>query len=237
MGIYVFSTDVMYELLFKDAARKDASSNHDFGKDIIPVDAGGLARLRLPVSGTRTASRRRTGRDVGTLDAYYQASMDLIQVDPILNLLRPRLADPHATSRPMPPPKFVHTDPDRRGARLQLDRLPGLDRLGRPVYRSIISPGVRIHSYALVDDSILFDGVEVGRHARVRRAIIDKDVKVPPRLRRRLEPRSRPRPGADHHRGRHHGRGQERGPGEVHDRGGVEGGKVVAWLGGPTSAW
>ncbi len=176
MGIYVFATDVMYELLFRDAARKEAS-NHDFGKDVIP---GMLAGSRVFAYPFRDENRKQAAywRDVGTLDAYYQASMDLIQVDPILNLYD-RAWPIHTYQPPMPPPKFVHTDPDRRGAAFNSIVCQGAIVSGGQVYRSILSPGVRINSFALVEDSILFDGVEVGRHARIRRAIVDKDVKIP----------------------------------------------------------
>jgi glucose-1-phosphate adenylyltransferase len=177
MGIYVFATDVMYELLFQDAAKKEASS-HDFGKDIIP---GMLASSRVFAYPFRDENRKQAAywRDVGTLDAYFQTSMDLIQIDPILNLYD-RNWPIHTYQPPMPPPKFVHTDPDRRGAALNSIVCQGAIVSGGQVYRSILSPGVRINSYALVEDSILFDQVEVGRHARIRKAIIDKDVKIPP---------------------------------------------------------
>jgi len=177
MGIYVFATDVMYELLFQDAAKKEASA-HDFGKDIIPAM---LANSRVFAYPFRDENRKQAAywRDVGTLDAYYQTSMDLIQIDPILNLYD-RNWPIHTYQPPMPPPKFVHTDPDRRGAALNSIVCQGAIVSGGQVYRSILSPGVRINSYALVEDSILFDQVEVGRHARIRRAIIDKDVKIPP---------------------------------------------------------
>jgi glucose-1-phosphate adenylyltransferase len=176
MGIYMFSTDVMYELLFQDAARKDGSQ-HDFGKDIIP---GMLANSRVFAYPFRDENRKQAAywRDVGTLDAYFQTSMDLIQVDPILNLYD-RDWPIHTYQPPYPPPKFVHTDPDRRGAALNSIVCQGAIVSGGQVYRSILSPGVRINSYALVEDSILFDNVEVGRHARVRKAIIDKEVKIP----------------------------------------------------------
>lgn len=177
MGIYVFATDVMYELLFRDAARKEGS-NHDFGKDIIPSM---LADSRVFAYPFRDENRKQAAywRDVGTLDAYFQTSMDLIQVDPILNLYD-RDWPIHTYQPPYPPPKFVHTDPDRRGAAYNSIVCQGAIVSGGQVYRSILSPGVRINSFALVEDAILFDGVEVGRHARIRRAIIDKDVKVPP---------------------------------------------------------
>jgi glucose-1-phosphate adenylyltransferase len=177
MGIYVFSTDVMYELLFQDAARKEASS-HDFGKDIIP---GMLSSSRVFAYPFRDENRKQAAywRDVGTLDAYFQTSMDLIQIDPILNLYD-RDWPIHTYQPPMPPPKFVHTDEIRRGAAFNSIVCQGAIVSGGQVYRSILSPEVRINSFSLVEDSILFDGVEVGRHAKVRRAIVDKDVKIPP---------------------------------------------------------
>ena len=179
MGIYAFATDVMYELLFKDAARKE-TSNHDFGRDIIP---GMLDTARVFAYPFRDENRKQSmgayWRDVGTLDAYYETSMDLIQIEPILNLYD-RDWPIHTYQPPYPPPKFVHTDPDRRGAALNSLVCQGAIVSGGQVFRSIISPGVRINSYALVEDSILFDQVVVGRHARVRRAIIDKDVHIPP---------------------------------------------------------
>jgi len=179
MGIYVFATDIMYELLFQDAAKKEGSQ-HDFGKDIIP---GMLSKSRVFAYPFRDENRKQAAywRDVGTLDAYFQTSMDLIQVDPILNLYD-RNWPIHTYQPPYPPPKFVHTDPDRRGAALNSIVCQGAIISGGQVYRSVLSPGVRINSFALVEDSILFDGVEVGRHARLRKAIIDKDVRVPPRF-------------------------------------------------------
>jgi glucose-1-phosphate adenylyltransferase len=177
MGIYVFNTDVMYELLFQDAARKE-SSNHDFGKDIIPaMIAGGSRVFAYPF---RDENRKDAAywRDVGTIDAYYQTNMDLIQIDPILNLYDQQWPI-HTYHMPYPPPKFVHTEGDRRGAAYNSVVCQGAIISGGQVYRSMVSPGVRINSYALVEDSILFDRVDVGRRARIRRAIIDKDVRIP----------------------------------------------------------
>jgi glucose-1-phosphate adenylyltransferase len=176
MGIYVFATDVMYELLFRDAAKQE-QSGHDFGKDIIPPM---LKHSRVFAYPFRDENRKQAAywRDVGTLDAYFQTSMDLIQIDPVLNLYDKEWPI-HTYQPPYPPPKFVHTDPDRRGAALNSVVCQGAIVSGGQVFRSILSPGVRINSYALVEDSIVFDHVEVGRHARLRRAIIDKDVKVP----------------------------------------------------------
>ncbi len=177
MGIYVFNTDVMYEQLFQDAAKKELSS-HDFGKDIIPaMMAAGMRILAYPF---RDENRKTAAywRDVGTLDAYYQATMDLISIDPILNLYDQEWPI-HTFQPPFPPPKFVHTDPDRRGAAFNSIVCQGAIVSGGQVFRSIISPDVRVNSYALVEDSILLDGVDVGRRARIRRAIIDKEVKIP----------------------------------------------------------
>jgi glucose-1-phosphate adenylyltransferase len=177
MGIYVFSTDVMYELLFQDAAKKE-TSQHDFGKDIIP----GMLETNHKIYAYpfRDENRKQAAywRDVGTLDAYYQTSMDLIQVDPILNLYD-RNWPIHTYQPPMPPPKFVHSDATRRGAAYNSIVCQGAIVSGGQVHRSIISPGVRINSYSLIEDSILFDGVEVGRYAKIRKAIIDKDVLIP----------------------------------------------------------
>ncbi len=177
MGIYVFNTDAMYELLFQDAAKKESSA-HDFGRDIIPAMlAGGSRVLAYPF---RDENRKGAAywRDVGTIDAYFQTNMDLIQIEPILNLYD-RHWPIHTYQPPYPPPKFVHTEGDRRGAAYNSIVCSGAIISGGQVYRSIVSPGVRVHSYALVEDSILFEGVVVGRNARIRKAIIDKDVRVP----------------------------------------------------------
>jgi glucose-1-phosphate adenylyltransferase len=180
MGIYVFNARPMYELLCQDATQP--TSDHDFGKNIIP----GLIRTDK-VFAYRFRDKNRKAvpywRDVGTLDAYYQANMDLVDVDPVLNLYDREW--PIRTNQPqLPPPKFVFFD---EGYREQARRGEAHDSMvcqgciisGGHVRRSILSPNVRVNSFALVETSILFDGVDVGRHCRVRRAIIDKDVKIP----------------------------------------------------------
>jgi glucose-1-phosphate adenylyltransferase len=177
MGIYVFNTDTMYELLFQDAAKKEASA-HDFGRDIIPAMISGGSRVFAYPFRDENRKSAAYWRDVGTLDAYYQTSLDLIQIDPILNLYD-RDWPIHTYQVPLPPPKFVHTEGDRRGAAYNSIVCQGAIISGGQVFRSLVSPGVRVHSYALVEDSILFDGVVVGRNARIRRAIIDKDVRIP----------------------------------------------------------
>jgi glucose-1-phosphate adenylyltransferase len=120
-------------------------------------------------------------RDVGTLDAYYEANLDLVAVDPQLNLYDNRW--PIRTYQPnLPPPKFVFAErgaPARRGQALDSIVCAGSIVSGGQVERSIVGTNTRINSYAQVEDSILFDGVNVGRHAKIRRAIIDKEVDIP----------------------------------------------------------
>ncbi len=177
MGIYVFNTDVMYELLFQDAAKKEAS-RHDFGQDIIPAMITGGSRVFAYPFRDENRKEAAYWRDVGTLDAYFQTNMDLIQVDPVLNLYDQDW--PIHTHQPaFPPPKFVHMAGDRRGAAFDSIVCQGAIISGGQVYRSIVSPGVRVNSFALVEDAILFDGVDVGRHSRIRRAIVDKEVRIP----------------------------------------------------------
>ena len=177
MGIYIFNTDVMYELLFQDAAKKEAS-RHDFGQDIIPAMITGGSRVFAYPFRDENRKEAAYWRDVGTLDAYFQTNMDLIQVDPVLNLYDQEW--PIHTHQPaFPPPKFVHTERDRRGAAFDSIVCQGAIISGGQVYRSIVSPGVRVNSFALVEDAILFDGVDVGRYSRIRRAIIDKEVRIP----------------------------------------------------------
>jgi glucose-1-phosphate adenylyltransferase len=181
MGIYVFTARPMYELLCQDATRP--GSDHDFGKNIIP---GILGTQRVFAYRFRDKNRKAVPywRDVGTLDAYYQANMDLVQIDPVLNLYDREW--PIRTHQPqLPPPKFVFSDEGpaeraRRGEAHDSMVCQGAIVSGGHVRRSILSPNVRVNSYAVVEDSILFEGVDVGRHSRIRRAIIDKDVKIPP---------------------------------------------------------
>jgi glucose-1-phosphate adenylyltransferase len=180
MGIYVFTARPMYELLCQDATQP--SSDHDFGKNIIP---NMMKSHKVYAFRFRDKNRKSVPywRDVGTLDAYFQANMDLVEVDPVLNLYDQEW--PIRTHQPqLPPPKFVFSDEGPRG---QARRGEAHDSMvchgcilsGGHVRRSILSPNVRVNSYALVENSILFDGVNVGRRSRIRRAIIDKDVRIP----------------------------------------------------------
>jgi glucose-1-phosphate adenylyltransferase len=179
MGIYVFNARTMFELLCQDATRAD--SDHDFGRNIIPPILG---TQRVFAYRFRDQNRKEVPywRDVGTLDAFYQANMDLIDVDPVLNLYDREW--PIRTYQPqLPPPKFVFNDGPgenaRRGEAHDSMVCQGCIISGGHVRRSILSPNVRVNSYAVVESSILFDGVNVGRHCRIRRAIIDKEVQIP----------------------------------------------------------
>lgn len=178
MGIYVFTARFLYERLCDDAAVP--GSRHDFGRDIIPR---AIRDARVYAFPFLDENRKVDAywRDVGTLDAYYHASLDLVEVDPQLNLY-----DEHWPIRSyqpnLPPPKFVFAgqdDPGRRGEALDSIVCQGAIISGGSARRCILGPGVRINSYAQLDGSILLDGVEVGRHCRIRRAIIDKGVRIP----------------------------------------------------------
>jgi glucose-1-phosphate adenylyltransferase len=177
MGIYMFSARLMYELLCQDATKQD--SNHDFGKNIIPMM---IDKYKVFGYHFRDMNQKPTPywRDVGTLDAYYQANMDLVQVTPELNLYDQ--AWPIRTHQlQLPPPKFVFNDPvsGRRGEAHDSIVCAGSIISGGQVVRSILSPNVRINSFAKVEDSIIFGGVDVGRSCKIRKAIIDKEVKLP----------------------------------------------------------
>lgn len=178
MGIYVFTARFLFEQLCRDATRQDSA--HDFGKNIIPSIINTHRVFAFPF---RDENRKTDSywRDVGTLDAYYEANMDLIAIDPLLNMYDDHW--PIRTWQPnLPPPKFVFGSrggEDRQGKAVDSIVCQGCIVSGGQVERSILSPRVRVNSYAHVEDSILFEGVDIGRHAKVRRAIIDKGVKIP----------------------------------------------------------
>ncbi len=179
MGIYVFTARFLFEQLCRDAT--EAGSHHDFGKNIIPSIIDQHKVYAFPF---RDENRKREAywRDVGTLDAYFEANMDLIAIDPLLNLYDDEWPIRTLQSN-LPPPKFVfgsRGEWDRCGQAIDSIVCPGTIISGGKVVRSVVSPNVRVNSYALVEDSILFQGVEVGRHAKIRRAIIDKGVSIPP---------------------------------------------------------
>jgi glucose-1-phosphate adenylyltransferase len=175
MGIYIFNTEVLVRRLIEDT-RSDSS--HDFGKDIIPMMIG---RDRVFAFDFRRGDCGGTGywRDVGTIDAYYEANTDLISVTPQLNLYDAQW--PILTYQPpSPPAKTVWIEERRVGTALNSIISNGCIISGGNVKRSILSPRVTIHSFAEIEDSILLEGVDVGRNAKIRRTIIDKEVEIPP---------------------------------------------------------
>jgi glucose-1-phosphate adenylyltransferase len=179
MGNYVFTTQTLVDAVSADAANEE--SGHDIGGDLIPalVELGmaqvyDFARNEVPGATDRDRSY---WRDVGTLDAFYDAHMDLVSVEPIFNLYNrqwPILTLPD----PLPPAKFVFEEDGRVGRALNSMVCAGVVVSGATVRRSILSPGVFLRSYSEVDASILMHEVDVGRHAVVRRAIVDKNVRI-----------------------------------------------------------
>ncbi len=179
MGIYVFGARFLFEQLCQDATH--TGSAHDFGQNIIPSMIDGQRVFAFPF---RDENKKRDAywRDVGTLDAYFEANMDLISVDPLLNMYDTEW--PIRTYHPnYPPPKFVFNEDGanaRRGQALDSIICAGSIVSGGHVERSILGSNVRVNSFAQVQDSILSDHVDIGRYAKIRRAIIDKGVHIPP---------------------------------------------------------
>jgi glucose-1-phosphate adenylyltransferase len=180
MGIYVFNARFLYEQLCRDATRSD--SQHDFGKNIIPSIIDEHKVFAFPFRDENHKSDA-YWRDVGTLDSYYEANMDLVSIDPQLNMYDQEW--PVRTHQMnLPPPKFVFGSVENHDGRqgMALDSMvcQGSIISGGRVERSVLGNLVRVNSYAQVEDSILFDGVNIGRYARVKNAIIDKGVHIPP---------------------------------------------------------
>ncbi len=176
MGVYVFNTKVLLEALIEDAA--DPESSHDFGKDVLPK---WLGRANVVAYDFRDLNGKtaRYWRDVGTLDAFYEANMDLVSVVPEFNLydkrwpIRTRLVQ-------QPPAKFVFAQEGRRmGVAMDSIVSAGCIVSGGRIVRSILSPGVRVNSYCEVESSILMPDCEIGRYTRIRQAIVDAGVCVP----------------------------------------------------------
>jgi glucose-1-phosphate adenylyltransferase len=175
MGIYIFNTHLMIPILLADS--EDPKSHHDFGKDILPRI---ISKHRVFAYNFVDENRKDAlyWRDVGTLDAYYEANMDLVSVSPIFNL--------YDTSWPLrtwihqyPPAKFVFADPERMGVALDSIVSGGSIISGGRVMRSVLGADVRVNSYSEVSESIIYNHVNVGRHSRIRRAIIDRHVSLP----------------------------------------------------------
>ena len=176
MGVYAFNTEVLRKVLCDDA--EHPTSSHDFGKDIIPAMLG-----RHPVYAYRFQDENKKDtqywRDVGTLDSYWEANMDLVAVNPLFNLYDK--AWPIRTRQPaLPPAKFVFSDlGDRYGVALDSIVSPGCIISGGMVRHCVLGPDVRVNSYAQVESSIILEGATIGRHARIRRTIIEKGVVIP----------------------------------------------------------
>ncbi len=180
MGNYIFSREALEWAVRVDA--KSRTSRHDMGGNVIPMltAEGGayvydFGQNRVPGS---TQRERGYWRDIGTIDAYYEASMDLVSVEPVFNFYNEDWPI-YTWQFPWPPAKFVHDLDGRRGQAIDSLVANGAVVSGATVRRSILSPQVRVNSYAEVSDSVIFPGVSVGRGATVQRAIIDKNVEIP----------------------------------------------------------
>jgi glucose-1-phosphate adenylyltransferase len=175
MGIYIFNTDILLKALIADA--EDPTSKHDFGHNILPNMLGKRKMMAYSFV-DENKQQALYWRDVGTLDAYYDANMDLCSVSPIFNLydkdwpIRTRV-------RQYPPAKFVFGEPGRTGAAVNSVITAGVIISGAQVSNSVVSQDVRVNSYSDVDSSVIFSHVNIGRHCRIRRAIIDRDVHIP----------------------------------------------------------
>jgi glucose-1-phosphate adenylyltransferase len=189
MGNYVFSVEPLMEVLAQDA--RTGTSRHDIGADIIPRFVGRRQAAVYDFTANRvpgeTERDRGYWRDVGTLDAYFDAHMDLVSVHPIFNLYNSAWPI-YSSYVPLPPAKFVFDYEDRRGQAVDSMVGPGVIVSGGTVRRSVLGPEVYVHSHAVVEECVLLDGVEVGNDAVVRRAIVDKQVVIPPGARIGVDP-------------------------------------------------
>ena len=175
MGIYVFNKAFLFEQLIKDA---DATgSTHDFGKDIIPDVIDHYRVMAYPFRDLKSG-RQAYWRDVGTVDAFWQANLELTHVTPPLDLY-----DAHwpiwTYQEQLPPAKFIFDDDSRRGMALESMVSGGCVISGAGVYRSLLFSNVRVNSYSLVESSVVLPGVDIGRHCRIRKAVIDRGVRIP----------------------------------------------------------
>jgi glucose-1-phosphate adenylyltransferase len=175
MGIYIFNTEVLLNALIADA--EDPDSKHDFGHNVLPSMLGKNKMMAYSFV-DENKQQALYWRDVGTLDAYYDANMDLCSVSPTFNLydkswpVRTRV-------RQYPPAKFVFGEPGRSGMAVNSVITAGVIISGAQVSNCVVSQDVRVNSYSDVDASIIFSHVNIGRHCRIRRAIIDRDVHLP----------------------------------------------------------
>jgi glucose-1-phosphate adenylyltransferase len=175
MGIYLFNTDVLLPALIKDA--DDPTSKHDFGHDILPKILGQYKMFAFNFV-DENKQEALYWRDVGTLDAYFDANMDVAGITPTFNLYD-RAWPMRTRVRQYPPAKFVFGEPGRTGMAINSVVSAGCIVSGAAVRNSVLSQDVRVNSYADVESSIIFSHVNIGRHCRIKRAIIDRDVHLP----------------------------------------------------------
>jgi glucose-1-phosphate adenylyltransferase len=175
MGIYIFNTDVLLPELIKDA--EDPTSKHDFGHNILP-NCLGKHKMHAYNFVDENKQNALYWRDVGTLEAYYEANMDVATVSPVFNLYD-KSWPMRTRSYQYPPAKFVFGEPGRTGMAINSIVGSGSIVSGAVVRNSVLSQDVRVNSYADVDSSIIFTHVNIGRHCRIRHAIIDRDVHIP----------------------------------------------------------
>jgi len=184
MGNYLFKTEVLINELKENALRKE--TRHDFGKDVIPalykkwkVYACDFKENKIP--GEESSEEIGYWRDIGTIDSYYQANMDLRAIKPSFNLYNPRWPIKTTGYTELPPAKFVFDEHGRRGVAINSIVCEGTIVSGGEVRDSVVGRNVFVHSYSEIKQSVIMDNVEVGRHARINRTIIDKNVKIPER--------------------------------------------------------
>jgi glucose-1-phosphate adenylyltransferase len=185
MGNYLFQTETLMRELARDAT--EDASKHDFGHDILP----GLVRQGAEVFVYDFATNEVPGeddprgrgywRDIGTLEAYWEAQMDLIEIHPLFNMYNNRWPIRTGATHD-PPAKFVFRDEAHARVGIATDSMVshGCIISGGRIHRSVLSVGCRINSFSEVEESVLFERVRIGRHARLRRCIVDKDVEIPP---------------------------------------------------------
>ena len=188
MGIYVFNAGFLYEQLVRDA--RDEASSHDFGHDIIPhlVETGyRVSAHRLKDSCTQLADGKPYWRDVGTIDAYWEANMELIRVSPALDLYDQSW--PIWTyQEQVPPAKFVFDSEGRRGGAADSMVSGGCVISGSTVRNSLLFSSVRVHSYCAIEQAVILPNVEIGRGAQLRRVVLDRRCRIPPGLRVGFDP-------------------------------------------------
>ena len=178
MGIYLFKAEFLFDELVRDAA--DPTSSHDFGRDLIPrlIGTTRVVAHRFEKSHIRNLDKPPYWRDVGTIDAFWEANMDLTSVDPALNLYD-ETWPVFTYQEQLPPAKFVHSDPNRNGVALSSLVSGGCVVSGASVHNSLLFSKVRVHSHAHLDQAVVLPGADIGRHARLHKVVVDRDCRVP----------------------------------------------------------